>query len=49
MEKYENVAIISADLVESFKGRDPIGKTIYINNSAFTVTGILPKTNDYTL
>lgn len=49
VEKYENVAIISADLVESFKGRDPIGKTIYINNSAFTVTGILPKTNDYTL
>ncbi len=47
IQNHENVAIISADIVSLFKNRDPIGKTIYINNSAFTIIGILPKTNDY--
>lgn len=49
IQNAENVVIITADLVEVFKNRDPIGKTIFINNTAFIVTGILEKSNDYSL
>lgn len=34
-------------MVNDFENKDPVGKTIIINNSSFTVIGILSETKDY--
>ena len=46
-ENFENVVVAGSDLEREFQGKNPVGQTIYINNQAFTVIGLLEKTKDY--
>lgn len=41
------VVIGSALFDQGFQKKDPIGKVIYINNTAFIVIGMLEKTDQY--
>lgn len=43
----ENVVVIWSEVVSKFGGKNPIGRQIFINGSAFTVVGILKKNKDY--
>lgn len=43
-ENYERVAVLGTDVVDTlFEGVDPLGKTIRIENSIFTVIGVMEK------
>lgn len=43
----ENVVVIGSEVVSRFDGKNPIGREVFINWSAFTIIGILPKNKDY--
>lgn len=50
IEKSEWVAIVGYSMVKwSFSEQDPVWKTIYLNNTAFTVIGVLEEANDYNI
>lgn len=49
-EKGENRAVIvvgNGTVNRDFSGEDPVGKTIFMNHTAFEIIGILDKTDDY--
>ena len=44
----EAVALVGYNTISwEFEWQDPVGKTIYINNTAFTIIGIIEKAKDY--
>lgn len=47
IEHAEPVAIIGADLVERFWRKNPLGKTISVNNTAFRIVGILKRMDNW--